>query len=181
MMRSPRIYGLMAEFASPDELRKAVGDVYRQGYRIIDAYTPLPIEGLAEEMNLRSSWLPLIVLVGGVIGGAGGFFMQYYASVLGFPLDIGGRPLDSWPAFVPVTFELTILVASLFAVLGMFALSGLPRPNHPVFNEPRFALATQSRLFLCIEARDPLFDREGTRKFLESFRPSGVYEIEDRP
>jgi hypothetical protein len=171
----------MAEFGQPEDLRSAVGEVYKRGYRRIDAYTPLPIEGLADEMNIHFSWLPLIVLIGGILGGSGGFFMQYYANVVGFPLDIGGRPPNSWPAFIPITFEMTILCAALSAVLGMLALSGLPRPHHPIFNEPRFALATQNRLFLCIEARDPLFEKEQTRKLLETFAPSGIFEIEDKP
>jgi hypothetical protein len=170
----------MAEFERPDDLRKAVRTVREEGYRRLDAYTPLPIDGLAEEMGVHFSWLPLIVLVSGILGGIGGFFMQYYASVISLPLDIGGRTLNSWPAFIPVTFELTILGASLSAVFGMLALCGLPRPHHPIFNEPRFVLASQNRLFLCIEARDRRFDREGTRKLLESFGPAGVYEIEDR-
>jgi hypothetical protein len=170
----------MAEFERPDDLRKAVRAVREQGYRRLDAYTPLPIDGLAEEMGVHFSWLPLIVLVAGILGAIGGFAMQYYASVISYPVDIGGRPLDSWPAFIPVTFELTILCASLSAVFGMLALSGLPRPHHPIFNEPRFALASQNRLFLCIESRDRRFDLEGTRKLLESCGPSGVYEIEDK-
>ena len=180
MRPSRRLYGIMAEFERPDDLRKAVRTVREQGYRRLDAYTPLPIDGLAEEMGVHFSWLPLIVLVSGIIGGIGGFLMQYYASVISLPLDIGGRPLNSWPAFIPVTFELTILCASLSAVFGMLALCGLPRPHHPIFNEPRFVLASQNRLFLCIESRDRRFDREGTRKLLESFGPAGVYEIEDK-
>ena len=179
-MRPARVYGLMAEFERPEDLRRAVRTVREQGYRRSDAYTPLPIDGLAEEMGVHFSWLPLIVLVSGIIGGAGGFLMQYYASVISYPIDIGGRPLNSWPSFIPVTFELTILCAALSAVLGMFALSGLPRPHHPIFNEPRFVLATQNRLFLCIEARDRRFDLRGTRELLESLGPAGVYEIEDK-
>jgi len=180
MRPSRRLYGLMAEFERPDDLRKAVRAVREQGYRRLDAYTPLPIDGLAEEMGMHFSWLPLIVLTAGILGAIGGFLMQYYASVISYPLDIGGRPLDSWPAFIPVTFELTILCASLSAVFGMLALCGLPRPHHPLFNEPRFVLASQNRLFLCIESRDRRFDREGTRKLLESCGPSGVYDIEDK-
>jgi Protein of unknown function (DUF3341) len=180
MRPARRLYGLMAEFERPDDLRKAVREVREQGYRRLDAYTPLPIDGLVEEMGVHSSWLPLIVLIAGIIGAIGGFLMQYYASVISFPIDIGGRPLNSWPAFIPVTFELTILCAALSAVLGMLALCGLPRPHHPIFNEPRFVLASQNRLFLCIESRDRRFDREATRRLLESFGPAGVYEIEDK-
>jgi hypothetical protein len=169
----------MAEFGTPEDLRHAVHAAYERGYRAMDAYTPFPVEGLAEEMGAHSSWLPLVVFGGGILGGLTGFLMQYYASVVSLPLDVGGRPPNSWPAFIPVTFELTILCAALSAVLGMLALSGLPRPHHPIFNEPRFALATQTRFFLCIEASDPRFDQQGTRKLLESFGPTGVYEIED--
>jgi Protein of unknown function (DUF3341) len=180
MSNRRRIYGVMAEFRTPEDLRNAVHSAYEQGYRAMDAYTPLPIDGLAEEMGAHFSWLPLVVFVGGMVGGLAGFLMQYYASVVSLPLDVGGRPLNSWPAFIPVTFELTILCAALSAVFGMLALSGLPRPHHPIFNEPRFALATQTRFFLCIEASDPRFDQQGTRQLLESFAPTGVYEVEDK-
>ena len=180
MKTVPRIYGVMAEFRRPEDLLEAVRTAYRHGYRAMDAYTPFPVEGLAEELGFHFTWLPVIVLGGGIIGCLGGFFMQYYASVLGFPINIGGRPFNSWPAFIPVTFELTILVAALSAVFGMLALNGLPMPYHPMFNEPRFALASRNRFFLCIEAKDPRFDRDGTRKLLESLTSSGVYEIEDK-
>ena len=174
------IYGIMAEFGRPEDLREAVRAVRRRGFRKVDAYTPFPVEGLAEELGVHFNPLPAIVLCGGIIGALGGFFMQYYANTLGFPLNIGGRPHDSWPAFIPVTFELTILVAAVFAVLGMLALNGLPRPNHPVFNEPRFELATRNRFFLCIEARDPRFQRERVLEILNNLGPSGVYEIDNR-
>lgn len=174
------IYGIMAEFGRPEDLREAVRTVRRRGFRKVDAYTPFPVEGLAEELGVHFNPLPAIVLCGGIIGALGGFFMQYYANTLAFPLNIGGRPPDSWPAFIPVTFELTILVAAVFAVLGMLALNGLPRPNHPVFNEPRFELATRNRFFLCIEARDPRFQRERVLEILNNLGPSGVYEIDNR-
>ena len=146
-MSRSALYGMMAEFKSSEELVEAVRTVRRQGYRAMDAYTPFPIEGLAEELGFRWNFLPAIVLCGGIIGAVGGFFMQYYANVISLPLNIGGRPHDSWPAFIPVTFELSILVAALFAVLGMLALNRLPMPNHPVFNEPRFELASRNRFF----------------------------------
>ncbi|MGH7831975.1 MAG: DUF3341 domain-containing protein, partial [Candidatus Binatia bacterium] len=143
-----------------------------------DAYTPLPVEGLAEALGFTKTRVPLIALLGGIAGCIGGFFLQYWISVVGYPLNVGGRPLNSWPAFVPVTFELTVLLAAVAAVLGMLGLNGLPMPYHPVFNVPRFELASRNRFFLCIEARDPKFDREGTERFLEQTKPHGVYEVE---
>jgi len=172
------LYGIMAEFENPSELVAAVRRAREEGYRVLDAYTPFPIEELNEALGLHGSRVPLIVLIGGLLGGAGGYFMQYYLSVIDYPLNIGGRPLHSWPAFIPLTFELAVLVAGLSAVLGMLALNGLPMPYHPVFNVPRFALASRDRFFLCIEARDPKFDREETRRFLERQLPRVVTEVE---
>ena len=144
----------------------------------MDAYSPFPIDELAEAIGFHKTRLPLIVLIGGIIGCLGGFYLQYWASVIDYPLNIGGRPLNSWPMFIPVTFELTILLAALSAVLGLLALNGLPMPYHPVFNVERFQLATSNRFFLCIEAADPKFDDEATRRFLESVGSQGVYEVE---
>jgi hypothetical protein len=172
------IYGIMAEFENPTELVAAVRRAREEGYRMLDAYTPFPIEELNEAMGLHGSRVPLIVLIGGLIGAIGGYFMQYYLSAVDYPLNIGGRPLHSWPAFIPITFELAVLVAGISAVLGMLALNGLPMPYHPVFNVPRFALASRDRFFLCIEARDPRFDREGTRRFLDRMSPRVVTEVE---
>src|SRR5437762_5845449 len=177
MRKRPPIYGLVAEFASPTELIEAVRAARREGYRKMDAFTPFPVEDLAGELGFHRTRMPLVILIGGLIGCVGGYFMQYYAAVLSYPLNVGGRPLHSWPAFIPVTFELTILVAALFAVLGMLALNGLPMPYHPVFNVPRFALASRDRFFLCIEATDPLFDRRKTCGFLQSLEPSEVTEV----
>src|ERR687892_2594970 len=161
------IYGLMAEFAAPETLLEAAHRSFAEGYRRMDAYSPFPIDGLAEAIGFHKTRIPLIVLLGGLVGCVGGFYLQYWASVIDYPLNIGGRPLNSWPAFIPVTFELTILVAALSAVLGLLALNRLPMPYHPVFNVPAFALASRHRFFLCIEAQDVKFDVDATRRFLE--------------
>ena len=172
------IYGLMAEFDTPDNLVAAARRAREEGYRKMDAYTPFPVEELSEALALGHSWMAPIVLVGGLLGAALGYFMQYYIAVINYPINIGGRPLHSWPAFIPVTFETTVLLAGLFAVLGMLALNGLPMPYHPVFNVPGFTLASHDRFFLSIEARDPKFDREGTRRFMESLSPRRVSDVE---
>jgi hypothetical protein len=172
------IYGIMAEFDRPEALREAAQRSFAEGYRRMDAYSPFPIDGLAEAIGFRRTRLPLIVLIGGIIGCVGGFYLQYWVSVIDYPLNVGGRPLNSWPMFIPVTFELTILLAALSAVLGLLALNGLPMPYHPVFNVERFQLATRNRFFLCIEAADPKFDYEATWRFLESVGSQGVYEVE---
>jgi hypothetical protein len=176
-MQAP-IYGLLAEFENPNDLLVAVRQAYAAGYRRMDAYSPFPVEGLAEALGFHRTRLPLLVLLGGLVGCVGGYLLQYYLSAVDYPLNIGGRPLNSWPAFVPVTFELTILVAALAAVFGMLALNGLPMPYHPVFNVPRFALATRDRFFLCIEATDSKFEREATRSFLERLTPRVVSDVE---
>jgi len=177
MRQRPPFYGLMAEFDDPAKLLAAARLARGAGYRRMDAYSPLPIEGLAEAIGFRHTRLPLIVLIGGIVGCVGGYLLQYYVSVIAYPLNIGGRPFHSWPAFIPVTFEMTILVAAVSAVVGMLALNRLPMPYHPVFNVPRFALATRDRFFLCIEATDPRFEREGTRRFLEGLGPREVYDV----
>jgi hypothetical protein len=179
-MRTPvtPLYGLMAEFEGPTELLTATRRAYAEGYRRMDAYSPFPVEELSDALGYHHSRLPLIVLIGGLVGCSGGYLLQYWAAGIAYPLNVAGRPLHSWPAFIPVTFECTILVAALSAVLGMLALNGLPMPYHPVFNVPRFALASRNRFFLCIEARDPRFDREATRRFLESCSPREVSDVE---
>ena len=178
MRPQPPIYGLLAEFSDPTELVAAARRAYEEGYRQMDAYSPFPVEELAEALGFHRTRVPLIVLIGGLVGCIGGYFLQYYIAAIHYPLNIGGRPLNSWPAFIPITFELTVLIAALSAVLGLLALNGLPMPYHPVFNVPRFALATRDRFFLCIEATDPLFDREGTRRFMERLVPREVSEVD---
>ncbi|HBY99033.1 MAG TPA: DUF3341 domain-containing protein [Chloroflexi bacterium] len=167
----------MAEFEGPDELVEATRRAREAGYRKVDAYSPFPVEGLADELGFHRTWISLIVLIGGVIGGVSGYALQYYISVVSYPLNVAGRPLNSWPMFVPVVFELTILFAGLFALFGMLALNGLPMPYHPVFNVPRFALATRDRFFLVIETSDPNFEYSATRRFLESLEPREVSDV----
>jgi hypothetical protein len=177
-MKPTGIYGLMAEFEHPDDLLSAARSTYEAGYRKLDAYTPLPVHGLAQAIGFGDTRLPLIVLIGGILGGLIGFGMQYFIAVIDYPLNVGGRPLNSWPSFIPVTFEMTVLLAALSAVIGMIALNGLPKPYHPVFNVERFVLASRNRFFLCIKSLDPKFDRAQTRKFLESLGAHGVYEVD---
>jgi Protein of unknown function (DUF3341) len=177
--RKPSINGLMAEFDNPTSLVNATSRAYREGYRRMDAFTPFPVDGLSEALGLQRTRVPLIVFLGGIAGCFGGFFLQYYISVIYWPIIVGGRPFNSWPAFIPVTFELTVLCAALAAFFGMLALNGLPRPHHPVFNVPRFELASRDRFFLCIEAIDPKFNLAETRKFLESLGAREVSNVED--
>jgi hypothetical protein len=174
---APGLYGLLAEFETPEGLAAAAAAARDAGYRQMEAYSPFPVHGLTDALGFRSSRLAALVLAGGVAGALGGFALQYWVSVMAYPHNVGGRPLNSWPSFIPVTFEMTILIASLTAVLGMLALNGLPRPHHPLFAMERFAHASRDRFFLCIEAADPRFDRQGTRRFLESLRPHGVEEV----
>jgi hypothetical protein len=174
----PPIYGLLAEFSEPNELIAAIRQARAGGYRRMDAYTPYPIEEVSEELGIHGSRLPMIVLIGGVVGLFAGYALQYWTSVIDYPLNIGGRPYNSLVSFIPITFETTVLCAALAAVLGMLALNGLPMPYHPVFNVPRFALASRDRFFLCIEATDPMFDRELTRRFLERLVPRSVAEVD---
>jgi hypothetical protein len=171
------MYGLMAEFHTAEELIEAVHKVHEAGFRHVDALTPYPIEEVAHALELPRSKMPLIVLGGGITGGLAGYMLQYWSQVLEYPMNIGGRPFHSWPAFIVPTFEMTILFAALSAVLGMFALNGLPEPYHPVFNVPRFALASRDLYFLVIEARDPKFDPEETRRFLLDLHASEVSEV----
>ncbi len=169
---SPSLYGVMAHLVA------AARRTYEAGYRRINGYSPYPIEELWEAIGFHRTGLPIIVLIGGIIGGLGGFLMQYYLSVFDYPLNVGGKPFNSWPAFVPITFEMTILCAALAAVFGMLALNKLPQPYHPVFNAPNFKLATRDHFFLVIEADDPRYDHDDVVEFLKSLEPKEVTDVE---
>jgi len=176
-MLNSNLHGLIAEFDNPDDLLAAARRAYAEGYRKMDAYSPLPVHGLAEAIGFRRRELPLLVLLGGLAGCVGGFALMYWISVIDYPLNVGGRPLNSWPAYIPITFETTVLAAALTAVFGMLALNGLPMPYHPVFNAPRFALASHNAFFLCIESSDPRFDLDRTKAFLTELHPKEVSEV----
>jgi len=172
------VYGVMAEFETPEQILQAALRTHAAGYRRIDAYSPMPVEGLAEAVGFEWTSLPMVVFTGGLLGGCTGFFMCWYANVISFPLNIGGKPYNSWPAWIPITYELTILGAALAAVFGMIIMNGLPQPYHPVFNVPRFALASTDRFFLVIKSRDKKFDLAQTKAFLQEMNPQGVFEVE---
>jgi hypothetical protein len=173
------LYGLMAEFADPTTLVDAARRTHAEGYRKVDAFSPYPIHELFDVLELNDKRLPLAVLVGGILGCLAGFGLCYWVSVIAYPLNIGGRPFNSWPSFIPVTFEVTILLASLTTVLALIVLNGLPMPYHPVFNVKRFAEhASQDGLFLAIEADDPKFDINKTREFLQNLGAREINEIE---
>ena len=174
-----KLYGLMAEFDSPEAVLEAARRTRDAGYRKIDAYSPIPVEGLAEAIGFHWTILPYMVFCGGLGGGCAGFGMCWYANVISYSWNIGGKPFNSWPMWIAITFELTILGAALTAVIGMLALNGLPSPHHPTFNVERFARASSDRFFISIEATDRKFDLAQTKSFLESLRPHGVFEIED--
>lgn len=176
-MTGQRIWGLLAEFDSPEALIRAARAVDENGYVCFDAFSPSPLEELSEVVRLRRPWLPRIVLIAGLCGGGSGFLLQWWISAAAYPLDVGGRPLLSWPAFIPVTFELTILCAAFGAVVGMLMLNGLPAPYHPVFNVPQFRSATVNGFFLAIESRDKQFRPDETLRFLESLNPLEINTI----
>lgn len=176
MKRDP-IYGIMAEFDSPTTLLEAARQTYKAGYRKIDAYSPFPIEGLAEEIGFHHDEVALVVLICAVIGGISGYLLQYWCSVIAYPINVGGRPYHSWPSFIVITFEMTILFGAISALFGMLALNGLPMPYHPVFNVPRFAMASKDRFFLIVFSSDPQYDPTRTRRFLEKLQPRSISEV----
>jgi hypothetical protein len=178
METKPPLYGLMAEFDNPTDLVEAARQTYDEGYRRINGYSPFPIEELWEAIGFHRTKLPIIVLAGGILGGLAGYMMMYYMEVIDYPINVGGRPFHSWPSFMPITFEMTILGAALAAIFGMLALNKLPQPYHPVFNAERFALATRDRFFLVIETRDPKFDHDKTLEFMKSLNPKEVIDVE---
>ncbi len=171
------LYGVIAEFNDPQSLLDAANAVREEGYTATDAFSPFPIHGLAEAVGFHKSRLSPIVLTMGILGGIGGFFMCWYANVISYPLNIGGKPLNSWPAWIPITFECTILLAAFGAVFGMLALNGLPMPYHPVFNVRRFDSASRDKFFLVIQARDPKFRLEEARRFLATLGPREVTDV----
>jgi Protein of unknown function (DUF3341) len=175
------LYGLLGEFDTPKQLMDAARKVREAGYRRMDAYVPFPVEGLSEALGLgrKHNQVPLLTLIGGVGGGLTGFFFQLWVSAWSYPMNIAGRPLNSWPAFIPVTFELTVLGASTFAVFGMLALNKLPQPHHPLFNIARFKRASVDKFFLCVEARDPKFHLVETARLLQSTNAQHVTEVRD--
>ena len=176
-MTRPPIYGLLARFDTPQGLVDAAHQVHEAGYHKVDAYTPYPMEEVIEALHQHDSKVPWIVFLGGVAGALTGFGMQYFAAVIDFPMNVAGKPTYAWPMYIPITFELTVLLAAFSAVFGMLAINGLPMPYHPLFNVPEFKRASHDSFFICIEARDSKFDRAATAKFLEGLKPAEVHEV----
>ena len=175
------LYGLLVRFDTPEALVAAARRAREAGYRRLDAYSPFPVRGLSRALGLRKPGVSVLVLLGGITGGSLGYFLQYWISAVAYPLNVGGRPYHSWPSFIPVAFEMTVLFAALSAVIGLLALNGLPRPHHPIFGAPGFDRASTDAFFLCIESADPMFDPNGTRDFLAALNPVAVAAVpEDR-
>ncbi len=175
-MKAP-VYGLIAEFDTPTEIVTAARKAFAEGYRRMDAYSPFPVEGLSEAIGFRKDGVALVCLIGGLLGLATAYVLQYWINVIAYPLNVGGRPFHSWPSFIVVTFEMTVLFGGLAAAFGMLAMNGLPMPYHPVFNVPSFEFASRDKFFLCIEASDPKFNRETTYRFLASLEPRAITEV----
>jgi Protein of unknown function (DUF3341) len=173
------LHGIMARFETPEQLLRAAEETYNAGYRKMDAYSPMPIEGLAEAIGFRRNFVSLVVLIGGLAGCVGGFTLLWWIAAIAYPHNVGGRPFVSWPMFIPITFECTILLAGLTSAIGMIIMNKLPMPYHPVFNVQSFSeRASIDRFFLCIEADDPKFDLNRTRAFLEDLNPEEVAQVE---
>ncbi len=175
----PTLYGLMAEFDDAEALLAAAEKTRDAGYKKFEAYTPMPIHGLDEAVGYRGTRLPWVIFGAGLLGASGMFALQTWINLVEYPMNIGGRPLFSWPAFIPATFEGMVLLSAFAAVFGMIAACGLPRPYHPVFNAPNFERASVDRFFLCIEAADPKFELKRTRQFLESLEPLAVSTVDN--
>lgn len=178
---APKAYGVVAEFDSPELLIAAARKVREAGYKQLDAYTPFPIHGLVDTVGYKDEKVPWIVFMGGIVGATAGYLLQYYTSVIDYPLNVGGKPLNSVPMFFPVTYECTILFASFGAFLGMLALNKLPQPYHGVFNTPNFERASQDKFFLAVEANDTQFDEVETKKFMESLDANNVSLVKESP
>jgi Protein of unknown function (DUF3341) len=176
-MKDLQIYGIMAEFDTPDSVISAARRTYEAGYRRIDAYAPFPLEELSEAIGFHGNGVALVCLVGGLLGCSAAYILQYWINTISYPINIGGRPLHSWPSFIIVTFEMTILFSGLSAVFGMLALNGLPQPYHPVFNVPQFDAASRDKFFIVIFSSDRKYDPVDTRQFLESLNPVSVAEV----
>jgi hypothetical protein len=173
----PPIYGLIAEFDTPTEIVVAARKAHAEGYRRMDAYSPFPVEGLSEAVGFPRDNVALVCLIGGILGLATAYVLQYWINAQSYPLNVGGRPFHSWPSFIVVTFEMTVLFAGLSACFGMLAMNGLPMPYHPVFNVPTFNFASRDKFFLCIEAADPRFERQRTYEFLASLGARTITEV----
>lgn len=173
-----RLYGVLAEFDDAHGLREAVDRARAAGYTHLDAYTPVPVEGLAEALGRRPTRMPLVFLLGGLGGGACGYFMMWYSAAVDYPLNVGGRPFHSWPMFIAITFELTVLCAALCGAFGMLLRNGLPRLHHPLFKVPGFSRATLDRFFLCVEATDPRWRGREASRFLGTLNPRNLIEVE---
>jgi hypothetical protein len=174
---SDKLYGYLAEFQTADALLAAARRLHDAGYRRLDAFSPFPLEGLSEAVGAEDSAIPYWMLGGGLFGALGGYAIQYFSAVIDYPILSGGKPFNSWPAFIPVTFELAVLFAALTGFIALVLTNGLPRLHHPLFEVPRFNLATRDRFFLVIRVNDPLFDRQRTRRQLDECRPAGVFEV----
>jgi len=172
------VWGLMAEFASADALLAAARAVRAAGYRHPEAYSPFPVDGLAEALGSAHNRVPFFTFLGGLVGGVGGYYMQWYSAVVDYPVDIAGRPVHSWPMFVPVTFELAVLGAAFAAVLSFIISSGLPRLRHPLFGSPDFDLASRNRFFLCLRSDDAAFDAQQARDLLQGLQPIACVEVQ---
>lgn len=171
------LWGLLAQFKTSEDLLRAAKGAYADGYRRLDAYSPFPIPDLAQSIGFRRNAVALVCLVGGLLGGSAAYILQYWINVIEYPVNVGGRPLHSWPSFIPPTFEMAVLFAGFGAFFGMWALNGLPMPFHPLFNSERFASVSRDGFFLCIEAKDVKFDLKATRAFLLNLHATSVEEV----